>query len=362
MLERLREAETLAERLNDDRRRGRVWAFVTNAQSHLGEPDEALVTGTRALEMAGRFGDVRLHILSATYLEQAHYLRGEYERVVGLATDNIAALPVESVYESFGASMPRSVFDRFWLVLSLAHLGRFAEAAQYEAEVLRLAEATQHAYSVGVAHVGAGTHRLLKGDWTKARALIENGIATLRAANIALTAPGGVASSAWIVAQVGEASEALARLREGVQLLERDAARGVIYQLGWAYQLLGRAALLLGRLDEARRLGDRAVEYSPSHPGFAAYARHLLGDIATHPDRFDAEGGESYYRKALALAEPLGMRPLVAHCHLGLGRLFLRTGDRQRAQEHLATATTMYREMDMRFWLEQTQAEVGGLT
>ena len=71
------------------------------------------------------------------------------------------------------------------------------------------------------------------------------------------------------------------------------------------------------------------------HPGFAAHALHLLGDIATHPDRFDAERGEAHYRKALALAEPRGMRPLVAHCHLGLGRLYRRTGKGEQAQEHL---------------------------
>ncbi len=79
---------------------------------------------------------------------------------------------------------------------------------------------------------------------------------------------------------------------------------------------------------------------------------HLLGDIATHPERFDAESGEAHYRNALALAEPRGMRPLVAHCHLGLGKLYRRTGKRQEAQEHFANATSMYREMDMRFWLE----------
>ena len=97
------------------------------------------------------------------------------------------------------------------------------------------------------------------------------------------------------------------------------------------------------------------VKYSPSHPGFAAHALHLLGDIATHPDRFDAERGEAHYRKALALAEPRGMRPLVAHCHLGLGKLYRRTGKREQAHEHLTTAATMYREMDMRFWLEKAE-------
>ena len=62
-----------------------------------------------------------------------------------------------------------------------------------------------------------------------------------------------------------------------------------------------------------------------------------------------------------AVAAELGMRPLVAHCHLGLGKLYRRTGKREEAKEHLTTATTLYREMDMRFWLAQAEAEMGEL-
>jgi hypothetical protein len=82
-----------------------------------------------------------------------------------------------------------------------------------------------------------------------------------------------------------------------------------------------------------------------------------MGDVAAHPERFDARSAETHYRRALALAEPRGMRPLVAHCHLGLGRLYGRTGQRPEAQEHLAIAAAMYREMVMPFWLEQAEAE-----
>ena len=116
--------------------------------------------------------------------------------------------------------------------------------------------------------------------------------------------------------------------------------------------------MLLGRLDEARRLAERALESSRVQRGNAAQALHLLGDIAIHPDRFDAERGEAYYSQALALAEPRGMRPLVAHCHLGLGKLARRTGQREQARDHLTTATTMYREMGMTYWLEQAEAEM----
>jgi tetratricopeptide (TPR) repeat protein len=201
-LERLREAETLAERLNDDRQRGRGCALMTNVHSLLGELDEALVTGTRALEIAGRLGDLRLCILATSYLEQAHHFRGEYKRVVELATDNLAALPADWVYEYFGNAAPASVYDRRWLVESLAELGRFAEAAEHEAEAFRLAEPTHHAYTVGQAYRGATMLHLLKGDWAKACPLIEHGIAVVRTGNVDILLSAAVASSAWVLARI----------------------------------------------------------------------------------------------------------------------------------------------------------------
>jgi tetratricopeptide (TPR) repeat protein len=277
--------------------------------------------------------------------------------VVELTTANLAALPPDWVYEFFGSNQPPSVNDRFRLLVSLAHLGRFAEAAEHEAEAIRLAETTHHAYTVGLTYHAAGTLHLVKGDWAKAHALIERQIAVLRMGNIVGELPSALAYSARALAYLGDASEALNRLRESEQLLEGQPARGTVGN-GWVYYSLGRACLLLGRLDEARRLGNRAVESSSGRIDFVPDARHLLGDIATHSDRFDAERGETHYRQALALAEPRGMRPLVAHCHLGLGKLYARTNKQQAAREHLTTATTMYREMDMRFWLEQAEAEM----
>ena len=157
-------------------------------------------------------------------------------------------------------------------------------------------------------------------------------------------------------------SEAEIRLPEGERLLELQIAKGYRGIIGWNFHSLGRTALLLRRLDDAERLGLRALEYSTGQAGYAAHALHLLAEIATHPDRFDVARAESHYRAALALAEPRGMRPLVAHCYRGLGKLYQRTGKREQAQEHLATATAMYREMDMRFYLEQAEAEPKALS
>jgi tetratricopeptide (TPR) repeat protein len=166
------------------------------------------------------------------------------------------------------------------------------------------------------------------------------------------------ASSAWVLAQLGEGSEALSRLRKAGQVLEFRVAKGIGGSHIWGYHALARACLLLGRLDEARHLGDCAVQSCPSQPGNMAHALHVLADIASHPDRFDAETGEAHYRQALALAEPRGMRPLVAHCHRGLAKLHRRIDEPRKAQEHLATAATMYRDMGMRFWLDEAEEEI----
>jgi tetratricopeptide (TPR) repeat protein len=180
--------------------------------------------------------------------------------------------------------------------------------------------------------------------------------ATARAAVDTIPLPSALASSAWALAQLGEASEALSQIELAEQVADRLAATGIVGHLAWDYHALGHAALQLGRIDEARRLADRAIAFSPRHPGFAAHAYALLGVVASHPDRFNAVSAEAHYRRALALAEPRGMRPLVAHCHLGLGTLYRRTRQCDPARERLTTAEKLYREMDMRFWLEKVQA------
>ena len=350
MVEHLREAEVLAERLSDDRRLGQVCAFMTTMQSSLGRLDEALASGCRALEIAQRLEDLPLRIVVTTYLNQVHHYRGEYEHVVACARDTLAELPAAWVHEHFGMSLSASVAGRVWLIMSLGELGRFAEAAGYVAEALRLAEETQHAFTNCWAHLAASMLHLLKGDWAKALSLVEHWITMLRTGNVAIQLPWAVAASAWALAEMGEASEAWNRVQESEQLLERQAAVEIVGHRGWAYGAVSQACLLLGRVDDARRLADRAVEASQRHYGFAAHALRLLGDIATHPDRFDAERGAVHYQEALALARQHGMRPLVAHCHLGLGKLYRRTRKTKHAYENFTTATTMYREMDMSFW------------
>ena len=101
----------------------------------------------------------------------------------------------------------------------------------------------------------------------------------------------------------------------------------------------------------------RGLEFCRTHAqrGEQAWALRLLGDIHAHRHPPEAELAEAAYREALALAEALGMRPLQAHCHLGLGMLYVKTGQAAQARTALATAVDLYRTMDMTFWLPKTE-------
>jgi hypothetical protein len=75
----------------------------------------------------------------------------------------------------------------------------------------------------------------------------------------------------------------------------------------------------------------------------------LLGETAARGEPPDA-------KQALALADELGMRPLQAHCHLGLGTLYATTGQHEKARAALSAAIALYRGMEMQCWLPQAEA------
>jgi hypothetical protein len=121
---------------------------------------------------------------------------------------------------------------------------------------------------------------------------------------------------------------------------------------------LSEAYLLAGRTREAVRLAGRALDLARAHQerGHEAWALRLLSEIAAHQAPPEAEPAEHHYRQALALAVELGMRPLVAHCHHGLGQLYARIGCRAKARAELSAAVELYRMMDMSFWLPHAEA------
>jgi tetratricopeptide (TPR) repeat protein len=158
------------------------------------------------------------------------------------------------------------------------------------------------------------------------------------------------------------------RRAEGILLLEEAVERPVMGPNHEGQSLrtiwLSEAYLLAGREADAHAAAERALGLARRHKerGNEAYTLRLLGEIAAHEEPLDIGKAEKHYRQSLALAEELGMRPLIAHCHVGLSKLYRRTGSRRQAEEHLTTATAMMREMEMGVWLEKAEAELKELS
>jgi tetratricopeptide (TPR) repeat protein len=123
------------------------------------------------------------------------------------------------------------------------------------------------------------------------------------------------------------------------------------------------AYLLSGCIKEAHQNVLSNLERCQTHQarGAQAWDLRILGDIAMHRDPPETEQAETHYQQALTLATELGMRPLQAHCHRVLGKLYSQTGQAEQARAELSTAIDMYRDMEMTFWLPETEAALAAV-
>ena len=167
---------------------------------------------------------------------------------------------------------------------------------------------------------------------------------------------------AW--STLGQALVLTGAVAEGLPYLERAAAvwdaMGLRISVSRYQAMLAEGLLRAGRHDDARRAAQRAVD-AAEHSGERGHKGEALLIMASVDETEGPRGAERRFVDARICAETLAMRPLVAHCHLGLGKLYRRTDNREQAQEHFATATTMYREMGMTYWLEKAEAETTDL-
>jgi len=166
----------------------------------------------------------------------------------------------------------------------------------------------------------------------------------------------------WMAGPLGAAYLLAGRVADAVplltQALEQTMAMGIVGYHTRCSLPLGEAHLLAGRLEEAHVLAERTLALAVRTRNVATRrnALHLLGDIAARREPPESASAETHYRQALALAEELGMRPLQAHCHRGLGTLYVQIGQAEQARAELSTAIVMYQAMEMIFWLPETEA------
>ncbi len=352
ILKRVQEAEHLAHRLGDRRRLARINSYLTQATSGVGDHNRAIAIGESALAVTEADEDFTSQVMTRFFLAWIHCAIGNFVQSIQYAHQVVAPLKGRHAREHFGLAGLPAVMARSVMNESLVEIGQFAEATSVAEEAMRIAEEADHPLSVVIALESVARVSIFSGRFGKAIVNLERAVELGRRWDLTRGFPYTAASLAQAYFLAGRFAEAMSLLDEVVRH-ERLRAFEV--------RLLGEAYLLAGRRETALDYARRALVLSQEckERGCEAWALRLLGEITFDPDAHRVDAAESYYCQSLSLAEELGMRPLVSHCHLDLGILYQQTERSLEAQEHLSIGTALFDEMGMRLpsraeiWLKQ---------
>jgi class 3 adenylate cyclase len=350
-LKRLLEAEPLAVKLGD---RARLSALATVLSHHMrldGRTPEARRYAHTAVQHAEDLGDPKLIVSAHALFSTALLYWGEY------ADAEIHAKRALSLIDHYPdnpthVGVHAGVSARYALSMAHAERGDFDAALRVGADDVRVAEALRQPFSLMHAVFFLAWVHAYRGAFDVAAGLCERALSIARDIDVPFLTARMKSLSGYVKAMAGATEIGLAEARTAVDLELTHGFRGQLLQAVW---VCAEIAVLSGRLDEGEQHARQAMSVAVEAEARGTQARicRLLGEIATLRDPPAEAMAIDQHRKALSLANELGMRPLIAHCHLGLGKLYRRTEKPEQAQEHLVTATTMYREMGMTYWLEK---------
>ena len=359
MLESLRTAERLAERLGGQGRLGRVHAYMAHCFWWAGEPARAVESCQRSLAIAAGCGDSGLAMISNVRLGQASFALGRYRQAVQACQAALDILGAESTGTVFDLPAMPSVVSLSFMGRCQALLGDFQAGVETGKQAAKLAEQAAHPYSMVIAYWALGDIYVTQGQCELAVGPLEQAARMCSAGKFALMAP-------IVDRHLGEAYCLWGRSGESVRLLEgavQDlAAVKFMPALPGAYASLSEGYLVAGRLGEARRTAEQARDLSIAHEQEATQASvaRILGELGLAQLRAPAET-KAFFSEAWARAQELENRPLMARCALGLSRARRAVGERGPALEHLGVAVQMLKEMGMTRWLHEAQADLARL-
>jgi DNA-binding NtrC family response regulator/tetratricopeptide (TPR) repeat protein len=365
-LETATDAVRLAEKLGD---RPRLTSALVKHCAILrvsGMTDDAIEAGRRALAMAEELGDRELAALASFFVGTAYTIRGDWGRAEACYRAAITPFDGDVTPERI-EHLHRGVDDsaRAWLAWALESRGEFTEALEVAHTALEIARVRSGKALEAVAACLLGVVWLGIGDTTEAIRILEPTLDMCRTYHV----------RDWFVhvsMHLGSAYVLIGRIGDGISLLEEGAACAETIKEMTGYPTTGYPARLAkladayaiaGRRHDAGNTARRALALAREHGRRAdeALSLRVLGVIAASAEPLDPSEAEKYFVQSRDLAAALGMRPLVAHCHLDLARLYRSVGRKPDANEHFTRATTLYREMAMRIWLERAEAELAAV-
>jgi len=357
---RVREVEAMAKDAGDRRRLAMVHNYLTPYFWQRGQHEDAIAHGEAGLKLTEELDDFSTRISTMFHLGLPYQARGEYRRQTDLHRSVAQQLIGASALERHGMAGLPGVISRALLAWGLSELGDFEEAETWAKEAIEIAEQGSNAYSTVWAYDGLAITRLRQGKLDEAIELSECALKLCRDAEvrIVLSITAGILGCAYSLSQ--DLCRAVPLLEEALRPENYDrsicAYANIPIWLALAYSIDGQTDRAQKAADYGLRLcrdrGERSHE---------AWALHLLGDMEAQKRNERTEKAGVFYRQAVEIAGQLEMRPLIAHCRYGLGKLHQGTGKAAEARAELQEAIDLYRALEMTFWLPNARAEFAQL-
>jgi tetratricopeptide (TPR) repeat protein len=362
MLERLREAEEVAKKLEDPRRLAWVSMYIGEHWRQKGNFALALELVERALALGETLGDPAVRLAAHQYLGLACHAVGDYRRAI-THIRTVAELPEdEAVAAHFRPTQAGSragfrAVSLAWLTRCLAETGEFDEGRTHGLDAVRIAESIEQPYSLVSAGWGLGHLHATQGAFEQAVPVLERALATAREARITRLLPQVMRPLGLAYVFSGRTDDGVVLLEEAVRIVE---SIDLIVGLSSTLECLGEACVAAGRWDRAGEVAERAFAVARDRGQRAERAAtlRLLGDVAA--GRGSPTDARRSYGESVGLAESLGMRPLTARSRLALGVLLGREGN-PASRPTLEEARAAFRAMEMWFWKDRAEAELNAL-
>jgi tetratricopeptide (TPR) repeat protein len=355
-----RDAERLARTLGDPRRLASSTSALGRALAVAGYPaSEVLPPAEAAVTLAAAVGDVVLQADATLYAGQARLYAGDLRGSETALRDVTQMLGGDLKQERLTRSSHYpAVYARCLLVWSLAERGEFEQAATDGAEAVHLSELTGQPTRLIPSCWALGYLHVVTGDLGLAIRWLERGIGVSQEAHRTVPAGLMLGSLCYALALSGRMAEGLAQLDQAIGTHEALSAGGIVHSIVAVH--LAEACVLTGRREQAVTLAARALALARQRGqrAYEGWALRLVAELASSDATRELEPTTTRWHEAMAVAIELEMRPLVAHCHAGLARLCRGAGQRDQAEQHLTTAASMYRELEMPFWLQRLSAEM----
>ena len=351
----IRTAEALSKEIGDDIRMASSYNFLSTHFWIRGQHKKAIRLCEEALSLAESTGDFPVLITSTFHLGIPLLYIGEYQRQVKLHREIAHKLSGDAAFERYGLAALPSVLSRAYLSWGLAELGEFEEAEKWGQEGIEIANQGKNLFSATWIHACLGTVYLLHGRPDLAIRTLEQALALCRDADVLAAFSFIAASLGHMHCLLGHPDAALPILEEAVKPHKMNlSAVPSIYPLtalAEAYHLKGQTEKAIHNLKEALNIFHQKGER-----GFGAWALYYMAKIQSQEESEQVQQSINSYRRVKEQAAELGMRPLLAHCHMGHGQVYIKKGKTSEARSELSAAMDLYRFMGMSLWMPQVES------